>query len=303
MTDAAIDSPPAGRAAPAGPVEARIAPALCRRAPASASTASLAIALSRWSCWRSCSVTDRRAGLPAPSAQTAHHARRHLRPGKVDPAGTRAGHRSSKPTITAWSRDGPARAVPRGDAARRPRALRDCLSNGAGAAVRDMVHGRPSRRSARPARSRCWPSDDIDHAGQGRVNRDVRRSRPAGQATSRSAGSTRSTAEGRIEQPFNWRFFTTGDSREPELAGICGAFRLVLPHAGDAACRFPIGVAAAIYLEEFAPKNRSTDLIEVNINNLAAVPSIVFGLLGLAVFLNIFGLPRSRRWSAAWCWR
>ena len=55
----------------------------------------------------------------------------------------------------------------------------------------------------------------------------------------------------------------------------------------------PIGVAAAIYLEEFAPKNRLTDLIEVNINNLAAVPSIVFGLLGLAVFLNVFGLPRS----------
>ena len=55
----------------------------------------------------------------------------------------------------------------------------------------------------------------------------------------------------------------------------------------------PIGVAAAIYLEEFAPKNRLTDLIEVNINNLAAVPSIVFGLLGLAVFINFFGLPRS----------
>ena len=56
---------------------------------------------------------------------------------------------------------------------------------------------------------------------------------------------------------------------------------------------FPIGVAAAVYLEEFAPRNRWTDLIEVNINNLAAVPSIVFGLLGLAVFLNFFGLPRS----------
>ena len=55
----------------------------------------------------------------------------------------------------------------------------------------------------------------------------------------------------------------------------------------------PIGVLAAVYLEEFAPKNRLTDLIEVNINNLAAVPSIVFGLLGLAMFLNFFGLPRS----------
>jgi phosphate transport system permease protein len=64
---------------------------------------------------------------------------------------------------------------------------------------------------------------------------------------------------------------------------------------------FPIGVAAAVYLEEFAPKNRWTDLIEVNINNLAAVPSIVFGLLGLAVFLNFFGCRARRRWWAAWC--
>ena len=70
--------------------------------------------------------------------------------------------------------------------------------------------------------------------------------------------------------------------------------RLDADHAGDAArSRFPLGVAAAVYLEEFAPKNRWTDLIEVNINNLAAVPSIIFGLLGLAVFLNFFGLPRS----------
>lgn len=99
---------------------------------------------------------------------------------------------------------------------------------------------------------------------------------------------------GAVERAFNWRFFTSGDSREPELAGIRGAL------VGTALTLFvtlllclPIGVAAAIYLEEFAPRNRVTDLVEVNINNLAAVPSIVFGLLGLAVFLNFFGLPRS----------
>ena len=99
---------------------------------------------------------------------------------------------------------------------------------------------------------------------------------------------------GRIEKRFNKTFFTAGDSREPELAGIRGAvvgsfFTLVV----TLALSFPIGVAAALYLEEFAPKNRWTDLIEVNISNLAAVPSIVFGLLGLAVFINFFGLPRS----------
>jgi phosphate transport system permease protein len=101
-------------------------------------------------------------------------------------------------------------------------------------------------------------------------------------------------AEGRIEKSFNWRFFTAGDSREPELAGIRGALvGSVLTLLVTLGLCLPIGVLAAIYLEEFAPKNRLTDLIEININNLAAVPSIVFGLLGLAVFLNFFGLPRS----------
>ena len=102
------------------------------------------------------------------------------------------------------------------------------------------------------------------------------------------------TAEGRRSSSFNHRFFTNGDSRSPELAGLGGAIAgsfwtlmvcLILS--------FPIGVAAAIYLEEYAPKNRLTEIIEVNINNLAAVPSIIFGLLGLAVILNFFGLPRS----------
>lgn len=98
----------------------------------------------------------------------------------------------------------------------------------------------------------------------------------------------------RIHSSFNREFFTNGDSREPEAAGIWGAvvgsaFTLLI----TIGLSLPIGIAAAIYLEEFAPRNRWTDLIEVNINNLAAVPSIVFGLLGLAVFINFFGLPRS----------
>jgi phosphate transport system permease protein len=98
----------------------------------------------------------------------------------------------------------------------------------------------------------------------------------------------------RLEKRFNVDFFTQGDSRAPEIAGIRGAvmgsfYTLVV----TLILSFPIGVAAAIYLEEFAPQNKWTDLIEVNINNLAAVPSIVFGLLGLAVFINFFGLPRS----------
>jgi len=97
-----------------------------------------------------------------------------------------------------------------------------------------------------------------------------------------------------IETRFNSRFFLSGDSREPELAGILSAFvGTFLTLAVCFALSFPVGILAAIYLEEFIPQNRWSDLIEVNINNLAAVPSIVFGLLGLAVFLNTFGLPRS----------
>ena len=93
---------------------------------------------------------------------------------------------------------------------------------------------------------------------------------------------------------FNWTFLLSGDSREPELAGVGGAvlgsFWILLV---TFVVSFPTGVGAAVFLEEFAPKRRWVDVIEVNINNLAAVPSIVFGLLGLAVFLNVMHLPRS----------
>ena len=92
----------------------------------------------------------------------------------------------------------------------------------------------------------------------------------------------------------NWLLFTNADSREPELAGVRGAIiGSVLTMIVTMLMAVPVGVGTAIYLEEFAPKNRFTDLIEVNINNLAAVPSIVFGLLGLAVLINLFGMPRS----------
>ena len=97
-----------------------------------------------------------------------------------------------------------------------------------------------------------------------------------------------------IEKKFNVRFFSNGDSRNSEEAGILGAIvGSFLALMVTIVAAFPLGVMSAIYLEEFAPKNKFTNLIEVNINNLAAVPSIVFGLLGLAIFLNFFGLPRS----------
>ena len=102
------------------------------------------------------------------------------------------------------------------------------------------------------------------------------------------------TSEGRLTKKLNKAFFVSGDSAQSEQAGILsavmGSFYLLLV---TLALSFPIGIAAAIYLEEYAPKNNWTDIIEININNLAAVPSIIFGLLGLAIFLGFFGFPRS----------
>ncbi|HTV20544.1 MAG TPA: phosphate ABC transporter permease PstA [Polyangiaceae bacterium] len=100
--------------------------------------------------------------------------------------------------------------------------------------------------------------------------------------------------DGRIERQFNTHLFTSGDSREPELAGLWGAVMgSIYTLLTTLLLSFPLGVATAVYLEEFAPRSRWMDIVEVNINNLAAVPSIVFGLLGLAVFINFFDLPRS----------
>jgi phosphate transport system permease protein len=136
-------------------------------------------------------------------------------------------------------------------------------------------------------------SDEVDLVRKGQIDRSLPESeRPV---NDRVIGWLDALEQrGAVETRFNWSFFTNGDSREPELAGIGGAI------AGSfytllvcLALSFPIGVAAAVYLEEFAAKSRWTDLIEVNINNLAAVPSIVFGLLGLAVLINFLGLPRS----------
>lgn len=99
---------------------------------------------------------------------------------------------------------------------------------------------------------------------------------------------------GKVENRISKNMFLNGDSREPEIAGVLGAvvgslYTILI----TLLISFPIGVSTAIYLENFAVKNRITDFIEVNINNLAAVPSIIFGLLGLALFINFFGMPRS----------
>ncbi len=97
-----------------------------------------------------------------------------------------------------------------------------------------------------------------------------------------------------LRSGFNWTFLTGADATDPSAVGIWAAFKgSLMTMAITLILAFPIGVFAALYLEEYAPKNKLTDIIEVSINNLAAVPSIIFGLLGLAVFLTLFGMPRS----------
>jgi phosphate transport system permease protein len=175
---------------------------------------------------------------------------------------------------------------------REKRQLYRLVSSGAAFQLREMVL---KDRGLIGKKQWIWVTadDDVDMLVKGHLERRLD-SGDGRLSAMQLAWIDRLTADQRIRKQFNTTLFTAGDSREPELAGIwgavCGSFftlfiTLILS--------FPIGVASAIYLEEFAPKNRWTDLIEVNINNLAAVPSIVFGLLGLAVFLNVFGLPRS----------
>jgi len=97
-----------------------------------------------------------------------------------------------------------------------------------------------------------------------------------------------------VREIFNWNFFKFADSREPEIAGIgAGLVGSIFVMIIFLAFAFPIAVMCAFYLEEFAPKNRLTDIIEISINNLAAIPSIIYGLLGLTVYLQFMNLPRS----------
>ena len=172
------------------------------------------------------------------------------------------------------------------------RELYRLVSIGAGFQVRDSIVRNPGLLGSRQ-KMRVPASADVDMVVHGHVDRSVPQAlRPV--SDQQLAWIDKLSADGRLERRFNRALFVNGDSREPELAGIRGAvmgsfYMLVVALL----ISFPIGTAAAIYLEEFAPNNRWTSLIEVNINNLAAVPSIIFGLLGLAVFINWIGIPRS----------
>jgi phosphate transport system permease protein len=210
----------------------------------------------------------------------------------IDPDGSRNPATLVGADYQRLTRDALNAAFPEVTARAELRALFALLSPGAGIELQALVARDPAViGTTRP----MWllADDDIDVLVKGHSPRDAPESER--RVDDRQLAWLTSLEElERVELKFNRYFFTNGDSRDPELAGIWGAtvgsfFMLLV----TLALSFPLGVATAIYLEEFAPRNRWTDLIEVNINNLAAVPSIVFGLLGLALFINLFGLPRS----------
>jgi phosphate transport system permease protein len=166
------------------------------------------------------------------------------------------------------------------------------LSSGADLQARETVI--KDRTAIGQTRSIWLIADgDVDSFLKGSISRDTPEDRRR-ISNQQIAWIEKLQADGRLKSHFNTTIFARGASANPEMAGVgvaaLGSFMML---AITVLLALPIGVAAAIYLEEFAPKNRFTDLIEVNINNLAAVPSIVFGILGLAVFINFFGLPRS----------
>lgn len=216
----------------------------------------------------------------------------HFDPATIDPDGGRDPEVLARANYRKLARAGLAELFPDVSGRRPKRDLARLISRGADLALRDRVIADPALIGTT---QRIWikSSADIDSFNKGQIPRDVPQS-DRRVKDNQIAWFDALNDDGRVRRSFNTTLFTAGDSREPELAGIWGAaVGSLLTLVVTLALSFPIGVMAAVYLEAFAPKNRWTDLIEVNINNLAAVPSIVFGLLGLAIFLNFFGMPRS----------
>ena len=216
----------------------------------------------------------------------------HLDASELDPEGTREQTALAAANYGGLIKKSLRDMFPDVESRRDKRKLYRTVSSGASYMLEDYVKANPDQIGNT---IQFWvpADDDIDMLMKGHFDRD----KPESERRIKDdqiAWVDKLVAEGRVESRFNTIFFTAGDSRDPELAGIWGAatgsfFTLIV----TLLLAFPLGVATAVYLEEFAPQNKWTDLIEVNINNLAAVPSIVFGLLGLAVFINFIGMPRS----------
>ncbi len=210
----------------------------------------------------------------------------------IDPAGTRNPDDLVTADYQALVREALKARFPQVEGRRDLRELYGLVSSAASIELQQRITSDPTVIGTRETR---WvlADDTVDMLIKGRVSRTAPEDerRLSDQQIGWIAALER---DGTLELRFNRAFFSNGDSRDPEQAGVRGALiGSMLTLFITLLLSFPIGVGAAVYLEEFAPRNRLTDIIEVNINNLAAVPSIVFGLLGLAVFIGFFGLPRS----------
>ena len=210
----------------------------------------------------------------------------------VDPKGNRNAKEMQRSDYSKLIKDALKKEFPTVKKRKDRKALNKLISSGAVYKLADLVIANPELIGSTQT---LWlaADDEIDLLMKGHIDRNL----PEAQRRVKDNSIVwvdELIAQEKVVKRFNQTFFSAGDSREPEQAGILGAikgsFYVLLV---TILLSFPIGLAAAVYLEEFAPKNRITDVIEVNINNLAAVPSIVYGLLGLAVFINFFGLPRS----------
>jgi phosphate transport system permease protein len=213
-------------------------------------------------------------------------------PAVIDPEGTRDPDVLATADYNALIRASLRELFPEVTERRQLRSLYALVGSAAPFKLQHRVEADPSLIGTRQ-RVTFRAQADVDQLLKGHIDRDLPEESRV--LTDAQIGWIDALKErGRLRLAFNTGFFTNGDSRDPEEAGVLGAVvGSLLTLAVTLLLSFPIGVAAAIYLEEFAPRNRWVDLIEVNINNLAAVPSIVFGLFGLAVFLNYFGMPRS----------
>ncbi len=211
---------------------------------------------------------------------------------EIDPRGSRSLKALGNADYTEIIRDALRTAVPGVTSRQEKRAVAALISSEAEYDVRSAVLANPEIVGTQKSFSLAL-SSEADLYAKGRIDRSI----PEGERKLSNQQMDWLDAlreQGMIEGSFHWGFLTNGDSREPQSAGVGGAVvgSLLTLLVTLLVC-VPIGVAAAVHLEEFAPKNRLTDLIEVNVNNLAAVPSIVFGLLGLALFLGFMGMPRS----------
>ena len=211
---------------------------------------------------------------------------------QLDPSGQMTAESLSNGDFDGVVRDSLYQALGNPEGRKAKREARRLISSGSGQRLMAHVLDNPEQMGSRVS-IQFAVDDDVDTFLRGFISRDTPEAdrRISDQAIDYIDALD---AQGRISYQLSDYLFFGSASRDAEMAGIRGALvGSILTLAVCIAIAFPLGVATAVYLEEMAPKNRLTEIIEININNLAAVPSVVFGIMGLAIFIILFGMPRS----------